>query len=544
MDERQAMLDELADLRVRMAALEARLTVDDPAVGPEFPDASVHGADALAPITPTAAATDGSATTHGPENPITPYDRNASPRTDRRGALKWAGVAAAGLAGGTVLASAGPASAANGDPLILGSTTNTATGPTKLTVNDSSGAPSLEVVVPGFGQQAIRGVAGGPSAPGVGVEGDGGSGTGVIGKGGFYGVDASGGFAGVRGRGGTAGAGVVGESDTAAALAGYSIRGIGLKLDTPQSHSIRFMGPGLKPISGTWQTGDLVAGNGGMWFCYSGGPAATAKWVELSAPALLMNRTNPAIAMTVLDAADTAVPIALKVSGASASGRGIVASGGLAGIAGSSPSGLAVGGVTSSGAALAGGTSGPGGIGLRLEGTGGPSIRFDTGATVPPASGTWVAGDVVGSPSGLWFCYAGGVGPASRWSKVSSALVTLPVPVRVYDSRRGLVPVAVGPKIPLVAATARTVDCKGNSSGVPSGASSVLLNVVVTNTAGNGFLAVYKNGVAYPNTSNLNWAAGQSIAVTTVSSTDTQSRVAVWASSTTDVIVDVIGFYP
>lgn len=200
-----------------------------------------------------------------------------------------------------------------------------------------------------------------------------------------------------------------------------------------------------------------------------------------------------------------------------------------------------------------------GGIGARLtfnDGTGlvldggsgsGASIRFPDGAIVPPSSGTWARGDVVGSPLGLWFCYVAGVGTASKWVKISSALVTLPVPVRVYDSRPGQPPVAIGPKSKLVAATPRTIDCKGNGSGVPAGISSVLLNVVVTGTTTGdpGYLAVYKAGVPFPNTSSLNWsAAGQNVAVTTVSAVDTQSQIAVWAASATDVVIDVIGFYP
>ena len=72
----------------------------------------------------------------------------------------------------------------------------------------------------------------------------------------------------------------------------------------------------------------------------------------------------------------------------------------------------------------------------------------------------------------------------------------------------------------------------------------MLLNVVSTNNPASGYLAVYKNGVAFPNTSSLNWTAGQTIAVTTVSTVDTQSRVAIWAQTATDVVVDVIGFYP
>ncbi|MCB1261051.1 MAG: hypothetical protein KDB33_11800, partial [Acidimicrobiales bacterium] len=44
--------------------------------------------------------------------------------------------------------------------------------------------------------------------------------------------------------------------------------------------------------------------------------------------------------------------------------------------------------------------------------------------------------------------------------------------------------------------TARTCDLKANSSGVPAGATAVLVSVVATQTTGTsgGFLSVYRNG--------------------------------------------------
>jgi hypothetical protein len=344
---------ELAELRARLAELEARV--------------GAHGAPGARAGEPSQG-----------EEPGT----GGEPRTDRRGALKLAGAAAAGLVGGAVAASAAPAAAANGDPLILGSMANTASSVTQLTSPNG-----LEVV------------AGGSS-------------------------------------GGT----------------GVAIRG---------------------------------QGDGGS-------------------------------------------------------------SGGF-GVAGFSSSGTGTSGGTANGTALAGTTFNPGGIGLKLTGTGGPSIRFVDGASIPPASGSWKAGDLVGGPGGVWFCYQGGTGAASKWVKMSSALVTLPTPTRVYDSRPGQPPVAIGPKTPLAAATPRTVDCKGNGSGVPAGVSAVLLSIVATGTTTGtgGYLSVYKAGVAWPGTSNLNWSGpGQTVAVTTVSAVDAQARVDLYAGSTTDVVVDVIGFHP
>ena len=58
------------------------------------------------------------------------------------------------------------------------------------------------------------------------------------------------------------------------------------------------------------------------------------------------------------------------------------------------------------------------------------------------------------------------------------------------------------------------------------------------------FLAIYKNGITFPGTSNLNWfGADQTLAVTTFSAVDATSKVALFASSNTDVIIDVLGYY-
>ena len=72
------------------------------------------------------------------------------PPLDRRGVLRYGGLAAAGAAGAalTNVAGASPASAANGDNLVLGVNTNNASAPTQL--NYSSG-PGFKTDDLGFG---------------------------------------------------------------------------------------------------------------------------------------------------------------------------------------------------------------------------------------------------------------------------------------------------------------------------------------------------------------------------------------------------------
>jgi hypothetical protein len=57
-------------------------------------------------------------------------------------------------------------------------------------------------------------------------------------------------------------------------------------------------------------------------------------------------------------------------------------------------------------------------------------------------------------------------------------------------------------------------------------------------------MSIYKNGIAFPGTSNLNWSGpGQTVAVTTITAVDNLARCAVYTGSVTDVVVDVLGYY-
>ncbi|MCB1250933.1 MAG: hypothetical protein KDB36_16070, partial [Acidimicrobiales bacterium] len=148
----------------------------------------------------------------------------------------------------------------------------------------------------------------------------------------------------------------------------------------------------------------------------------------------------------------------------------------------------------------------------------------------------------------LWLCIASGT--PGVWRRLggassSGAFTALSTPARVYDSRAGYPP-AVGTKAPLAPNTARTCDLKANGSGVPAGATAVLVSVVATQTTGTsgGFLSVYRNGIAWPGTSNLNWSGpNQNVAVTTVTAVDASAICNLYASQVTNVVVDVLGYY-
>ena len=127
------------------------------------------------------------------------------------------------------------------------------------------------------------------------------------------------------------------------------------------------------------------------------------------------------------------------------------------------------------------------------------------------------------------------------------AIIVLPQPVRVFDSRT--TPASLGGG-KLVA---------GNSIAVSVGAvpdpdliaSAVFINVTITDTEGRGFLVVRGSDltgeVPLPSTSNVNWTAdGQTIANLVITRVGGENSLEVHASGTgrTHFIVDVQAYIP
>ena len=223
------------------------------------------------------------------------------------------------------------------------------------------------------------------------------------------------------------------------------------------------------------------------------------------------------------------------------------------GVRGISPNGPGVMGQSSSAQqpAVYGEATGPGpgmaaeadtGPALYAYSASGPALVLQNDATMPPASGTWVAGSVV-FHDGLWLCLVGGVGAASRWVKLSSVFVPLASPVRVYDSRPGSPPL-VGTKSPMLDGQERDL-AMTTGGAVPAGlATAVAVNLTVTNTGAAGFVSLYKNGVAWPGTSSINWTEpGTTIANGTMVAVDSAGVITARAKSSCDVVIDVLGYY-
>ena len=113
-------------------------------------------------------------------------------------------------------------------------------------------------------------------------------------------------------------------------------------------------------------------------------------------------------------------------------------------------------------------------------------------------------------------------------------------PARLLDTRVGngaVGPVAPGGSVEL------QVSGRG---GVPaSGATSVALNVTVTNAQAPGFITVYPTGMAQPTVSSLNFVAGQTVANEVVVRLGSGGKILLYNSSSKSVtlVADIQGYF-
>ena len=120
-------------------------------------------------------------------------------------------------------------------------------------------------------------------------------------------------------------------------------------------------------------------------------------------------------------------------------------------------------------------------------------------------------------------------------------------PARLMDTRSGASTVdgissgggAVAP------CTTRTLKVTGRGGVPSSGVGSVVLNLTSTSSTTGGFLTVFPTGAARPEASNLNFAAGQTIANAVVAKVGSNGQVSIFNfQGSTHVIVDVAGWFP
>jgi hypothetical protein len=79
---------------------------------------------------------------------------------------------------------------------------------------------------------------------------------------------------------------------------------------------------------------------------------------------------------------------------------------------------------------------------------------------------------------------------------------------------------------------------------VPAGATSAVLNVTVTEPQGNGFVTVYPcDADRDPNTSNLNYTAGQTVPNAVFVKLSGAGTVCLFTSNSVQMVVDVNGSF-
>jgi hypothetical protein len=126
------------------------------------------------------------------------------------------------------------------------------------------------------------------------------------------------------------------------------------------------------------------------------------------------------------------------------------------------------------------------------------------------------------------------------------AAFTSIVPVRVFESRFGpAFTTADGlyqGTAPLRADSVYTIPIAGRA-GIPEDAAALVLNVTVTEPQAPGFVTVFPCDQPRPNASNLNFAAGQTVANSVISRVEPGfGSVCVYTLATTHVVVDVTGY--
>lgn len=111
-------------------------------------------------------------------------------------------------------------------------------------------------------------------------------------------------------------------------------------------------------------------------------------------------------------------------------------------------------------------------------------------------------------------------------------------PERVLDTRSG-----IGAPVGRPAANTELGFQVIGKAGVPSSATSVVLNVTATQTLAAGFTTVYACGTAVPNASNLNFRPGADVPNLVIAKIGADGRVCTKSSAAVGLIADVAGYF-
>jgi hypothetical protein len=173
------------------------------------------------------------------------------------------------------------------------------------------------------------------------------------------------------------------------------------------------------------------------------------------------------------------------------------------------------------------------------------NVNYQTGQTianqVTARLGTGGAVVVRNNSTGTVHLIVDGLGYYRSGTATAPGTFAALTPRRILDTRTGVG--APARAVPANGTVALTVTGFG---GVPAtGAGSVVLNVTATRPTAAGFVTVFPTGTALPTTSNVNFAAGQTIPnqVTVRLGTSGRVTLANRSTGTVQLIADVLGYY-
>ncbi len=220
----------------------------------------------------------------------------------------------------------------------------------------------------------------------------------------------------------------------------------------------------------------------------------------------------------------------------------------ITGVRASSQSGTALEATSTAGAAL----RAFGSHGVLTGATGATGSPLWINSTAPSPAGStakWYRGQfLVDTTGALWFNTTDF--PSPNWVKVAGpttagAFHVLSTPIRIYDSRPGQAPLGVT-KGAIANEAERVIDANLGGAIPTGGATAILVNLTVVGTTNPGFLALYKNGIAYPGTSSVNWTGnGDVVANQAVTAVDSALRckVRVANNCSTQFLIDLLGYW-
>jgi hypothetical protein len=187
-----------------------------------------------------------------------------------------------------------------------------------------------------------------------------------------------------------------------------------------------------------------------------------------------------------------------------------------------------------------------------------PPLRLTQSPVVNPSS-TGVGGDMVATSDGnLWFTHSvpQPTGPPAVFPAIvhtdanAISFAPLAVPSRVLDTRTSAGRANVLDPTGKFDSTGRLLAGQiihVDLTSLVNFGDGVTANLAVTSTANAGFLTLWSGVGARPNASSINFAGGATLSNLTVSglaqfSATATDTIAIYAHSTTQVILDVVGF--